>query len=413
MTNQKRQFSQLYRCTPLRIALAAAMTGLTGCAAMAPIANLEPIARGGGYQPQYRSEDALARQSNSTPLAHSRCVNDAAPGLFPVSSTMAAPDVEVLTSGDLLDVRIGQDETFSGAYKVSQDGTLRLPHMPPVRAEGLSVEAVEASIAERLVAASFYRGAPDVSVRVTDTAGARVFVSGAVFEPGSMVIGGVGGKDVDSARQRAIGWIAEGRRLSRALQSAGGVRPDADLSQVVVLRGANRMVLDVRPALTGQPYADIVLLAGDRIEVASRNCFQDALMVPSAITAPGMKVYMSNLTQPASNNASSAIGKETQDLRYGTRLMQAMVGMNCVGGARLTNADRSVVLLTHNPITGASIVISRRIEDLVRRADRDDFNPYIFPGDAMACYDSRQTNILAITNAFGSVISNALLASKL
>ena len=343
----------------------------------------------------------------------SRCVNDAAPGLFPLSATMVEADAEALTSGDLLDVRVGQDDTLSGAFKVSQDGNLRLPHLPPVRAEGRAVDTVETAISESLVAAGFYRALPDVSVRITDTAGARVFVSGAVFEPGSMMIGGVGGKDVDSVRQRAIGWVAEGRRLSRALQSAGGVRPDADLSQVVVVRAATRMVLDVRPALTGQPYADIVLLSGDRIEVGSRRCFQDALMVPSAITAAGIKVYMSNLTQPAASNASAAIGKETQDLRYGTRLMQAMVGMNCVGGAKLTNADRSVVLLTHNPMTGASIAISRRVEDLIRRADRDDFNPFILPGDAMACYDSRQTNILAITNAFGSVVANALLASKL
>jgi hypothetical protein len=121
---------------------------------------------------------------------------------------------------------------------------------------------------------------------------------------------------------------------------------------------------------------------------------------------------MSNLTQPASSNSISAINKDSQEMRYGVRFMQAMVGMNCVGGARWTNADRSVVLMTHNPITGASIVVSRRVEDLVARADRDRFNPFLLPGDALACYDSRQTNVLEIANAFGTIVSNAILASK-
>jgi hypothetical protein len=42
-------------------------------------------------------------------------------------------------------------------------------------------------------------------------------------------------------------------------------------------------------------------------------------------------------------------------------------------------------------------VISRPVEALVRRADRDGFDPYLMPGDAIACYDS------AITN-FGDVV---------
>jgi polysaccharide export outer membrane protein len=43
-----------------------------------------------------------------------------------------------------------------------------------------------------------------------------------------------------------------------------------------------------------------------------------------------------------------------------------------------------------------SVVIERDIEDLLRRADRDDFDPYLLPGDALACYDSTITNIAEI-----------------
>ena len=126
-------------------------------------------------------------------------------------------------------------------------------------------------------------------------------------------------------------------------------------------------------------------------------------MVPSAITAAGIKVFMSNLTLPAAGNAISAIGKDAQELRYGTRFIQAAVGMNCVGGIRATNAPRSVVLFSHNPVNGESVVVSRDIEDLEHRSDRDDFNPYLLPGDALACYDSTQTNLVAIAQAITSL----------
>ena len=106
-----------------------------------------------------------------------------------------------------------------------------------------------------------------------------------------------------------------------------------------------------------------------------------------------VKVFMSNLTKPVDANALSAVGRDARELRYGTRMIQAVVGMNCYGGAKLTNADRSAVLFTRNPMTGASIVIERKIEDLLRGAARDDLDPYILPGDALACYDSTVTDV--------------------
>jgi polysaccharide export outer membrane protein len=81
--------------------------------------------------------------------------------------------------------------------------------------------------------------------------------------------------------------------------------------------------------------------------------------------------------------------------------MQVIIDANCVGGSRATSANRSVVLFSRNPLTGVSVVIERQIEDLLRRADRDDFDPYLLPGDAMACYDSTITNIAEIARVLG------------
>jgi hypothetical protein len=113
-------------------------------------------------------------------------------------------------------------------------------------------------------------------------------------------------------------------------------------------------------------------------------------------------LFLSNLTQPAAGNALSAIGREVREFPYGTRYLQAVVDTNCVGGARATSAHRSSVLFSRNPVTQVSVVIERRIEDLLRRADRDDYDPFLLPGDAIACYDSTITNLGEVGRLIGA-----------
>jgi protein involved in polysaccharide export with SLBB domain len=290
---------------------------------------------------------------------------------------------------------------------------LKLPHIPGVPAQGRPATDVEAALAESLVSNGIFRTRPRISVRLADFSSAQVHVSGAVFEPGSVEIGRIAGDDQDRSRVEASGASTELRNLSVALRAAGGIRPDADLSRVTIRRGGETLIVDARPAIEGRAFADMMLSAGDEIEVPSRGCFQEALMAPTSVTPPGVKVFMSNLTQPASANALAAIGKDTRELRYGTRFIQAVVGMNCVGGAKLTNADRYAVLFSRNPVTGNSIVIERRLEELLRSADRDDLDPFILPGDAIACYDSTVTNITEVARSIAQVTAGAVTAGIL
>jgi polysaccharide export outer membrane protein len=102
---------------------------------------------------------------------------------------------------------------------------------------------------------------------------------------------------------------------------------------------------------------------------------------------------MSNLIDSAQNNASAAVGRYATNLPYGTRLLQAAVSANCVGGKEWTNAPRKVMLASINPITNETQVIERSVEQLMRYANRDDINPYVMPNDAIACYDSGVTNL--------------------
>jgi polysaccharide export outer membrane protein len=378
----------------------------TACAGFNIPDNLELVAQGQGYQAQYREPDVTFAETDllrSEAMNAQKCLPLG--GTVGIGSSIAASvlRVESLSRNDLLDVRIAEDDIFNGSYVVSRDGMLKLPFLHPIRAQGRSTDQVEADILNALLVDKFYQDPPRISVRVTDFGSISVGVSGAVFEPHGVEIGGVRGDVVDSRRQMASGASNEGRNLSAALRAAGGVRPDADISAVEVRRGGNTYRLDMRGVFEGRNTFDIMLLTGDEVSVPSRLCFQDDLMRPTPISPPGVSLFLSNLTQPAQGNAASGVVKTVRQMAYGSRYMQAVIDANCVGGSRVTSARRSAVLFSRNPMTGVSVVIERDIEGLMRRADRDDYDPYLLPGDAIACYDSTITNIAEIGRVLGAV----------
>lgn len=382
-----------------------AVLALGNCATFDVPDNLEPIAIGDGYQAQYRAPDVTRSEAQllRSPALNARQCKPLRGGIGGKGGGISAAALrgERLTRNDLVNIRISDDETFNGDYVVSRDGTIKLPYLKPIRAQGRLTDQVEDEIASQLIAGDFFNDRPRISVRVADLASVTVGVSGAVFEPRSVEIGGVPGDQVDSRRQGALGASTEGRNLSAALRAAGGVRPDADISAVSVRRGGKHYVLDMRGVFEGQNAVDIMLLTGDEVSVPSRECFQEDLMRPSPISPPGVSLFLSNLTQPASGNAVSAIGRDVREIPYGTRYLQAVIDTNCVGGARATSANRSSVLFSRNPVTGVSVVIERDIEDLLRRADRDDYDPFLLPGDSIACYDSTVTNIGEVGRIIG------------
>ena len=391
---------------------------VAGCVDSTPPQNIEAASRGLAYQAQYR--DLPARPLDppvlrSEAMNAARCLPYAGDGGVRGDGKGASLDIaslrgERLSRNDLLDVRIDADETLSGSYVISRDGMLRLPFLDPIPAQGRSPEQVEEALTRALVAEGFYEFVPRLSVRMKDYASISVAVDGAVFEPRVSEIGGTPGDRIDTERQLALGASTEARNLSAAIRSAGGIRPDADLSAVELRRGGRLYRLDLRELFFGRDAdADVMLLTGDEIRVPSRECFQDDLMRPGPLSPPGVSLYLSNLTQPAAGNAQSAIGRDVREVPYGTRMMQAVVDANCVGGARATSANRSAALFTRNPITGVSTVIERDIETMLRRPDRDDHDPYVLPGDALACYDSAVTNLAEVARVMGLVGVGLLL----
>lgn len=314
-----------------------------------------------------------------------------------------------LASGDRLRIDVlGDVDRLSGNYVIGSDGSLTIPGIAPIMAEGRSETELTSLVRSKLVAANIVRPLRNsVELSLIESAGISAAVGGAVFAPGAVRAGERNPETRIGLKEGAIrGDDNVGRSVASAIRAAGGVRPDADVSRIYLIRGGAYMEVDLSGLIHGWASRDVSVTTGDRIIVPSRNCFDPELVRPTPLTIPGIRVYMSNLTRSANNNAGAAIGKETTSLPYGTRLLQALVAMNCVGGSYMAS-DRRAVLISRNPMNGQSIVVERDIEKLVRMADRDVVNPYLMPDDAIACYDSRWTNLRDAVGLVSEAVSTA------
>ncbi|MDY7097714.1 MAG: polysaccharide biosynthesis/export family protein [Pseudomonadota bacterium] len=324
-----------------------------------------------------------------------------------------------LGPGDRLEVKvIGDPDRITGTYVIESDGTVALKGQPAVEAGGKTIGQLQDTLRRQLIARNIVRPLQNsVQVSLIENSGASVSVAGAVFQPGAVRAGERNAESRIGLKEGAVsGDDNVGRTVTAALRAAGGVRPDADVQRIYLIRKGTYAEFDFSGFVYGWTSRDVAVGAGDRIIVPSRTCFDPELARPTPLTQPGIRVHMSNLTRSANNNAGAAIGEKTTSLPYGTRFLQGLVAANCVGGSFM-QSDRRAILISRNPINGNSIVVERDIERLVRNANRDALNPYLMPGDAIACYDSRWTNfreaVGLVTDAVNTATPALLLDNAL
>jgi len=326
--------------------------------------------------------------------------NKAKPASYP--SLMTQPGRHA--PGDVIRLDLTDGEGFGGVYELNPDGTVILPYVGPVRAAGLTTLSLAGVIRKTLVSKGYFReNQIDVSVVPLRWAPAQISVTGAVFQPGSAVINPPKGTS-DPEDTATTGDMAFGRYLDTGIRAASGVRPDADLTKVTINRGNQSYTIDLSGVITGRPVPSIPLQHGDTIHVPSRACYSTAIIRPSQLTPPGIRVFMSNLISPAYGNSAGAVGKYATNVPYGTRLLEGAISANCVGGTHLTNAPRSVVLFSRNPLTGATDRYERSLKELARHADDPRVNPYLMPNDAVACFDSGVTNARDVGRALTEIL---------
>jgi len=320
-----------------------------------------------------------------------------------------------LGRGDMLDLKSQALSSLSGRYQINQAGAIDLPFVGSFEVAGLSVQAAISKLQNWLVSNKWLeRSYTTLQISVVDYGSVSVQVEGAVFNQGSVVIG-VKSKALPQTQiLQDTGFFNRDRSLAEALQRAGGLRPDADMARIYLNRQGRVYRLSLDTLLGASEIASLPYLQnGDRIFVASIGYEQIDLIRPTAVTPPGMRVFLSNLTAPALSNAQSSIGNDSNRVPYGVSLIDVAVSANCVGGTQMANASRSVVLITRNYGSMQQIVISRSINELLQHASNHDVNPFVMPNDAVACYDSKFTNFRDVARGLGELISPILLGRLL
>ncbi|HEV3409542.1 MAG TPA: polysaccharide biosynthesis/export family protein [Chthoniobacterales bacterium] len=158
-----------------------------------------------------------------------------------------------LRVGDPVELKIGgvptdEQQQINNIYTIDTTGSINLPYINKIRAQGMTPGELATSIESSYRAAKIYTN-PTITVVMGNTAGTARFVT-------------VGGA-VRSAQRVPF---TEDMTLLAAINGAGGFNDFADQRKVRVLRGNNVQVYDVREARR-DPSKDVRLQPGDRVEV--------------------------------------------------------------------------------------------------------------------------------------------------
>jgi protein involved in polysaccharide export with SLBB domain len=167
--------------------------------------------------------------------------------VLPPSSTATAN--QELGPGDIIEIRVTDQDELSGEYEVGEDGTIRFPWIENVEVAGRTRGEIAELIEQKL--ADGWLRQPQVSVRVLDRQNREVSVLGQVNEPGSFA-------------------FKERLTLVQAISLAGGMNPLAQTRKVKLIRetadGTKTYEIDVGAILESK-RGDLPLEPGDIVFV--------------------------------------------------------------------------------------------------------------------------------------------------
>lgn len=155
-----------------------------------------------------------------------------------------------LRVGDPVELKIGgvpaeEQAQVNNIYTVDANGSINVPYVNKVKAEGLTPAQLARSIEDTYRANKIYTN-PNITILMQPTS-RFVNVGGAVRAPSRVP-------------------FTEDMTLLAAINAAGGFNDFADQKRVRLLRGSEAKVYDVRQ-FRRDPSQDVKLQPGDRVEV--------------------------------------------------------------------------------------------------------------------------------------------------
>lgn len=161
------------------------------------------------------------------------------------------PELALTPAGSSTTAVVTGVNELGNGYNVGPDGTIQFPFTGLVHVAGLNEFQIRERLVQRL---SGYINSPEITVRVQAYRAGRIYVDGAVNNPGVLPV-------TDIAMT-----------LPEALNRAGGLTQDADRSSVSLTRNGKTTQIDL-PLLTRSQIdpSNILLKNGDLLRVGDRQ----------------------------------------------------------------------------------------------------------------------------------------------
>ena len=179
------------------------------------------------------------------------CGNEKPPIMIPEEVTK--PPDTTLGAGDVFDIRVFEEESLSGTFRVSSNGTIDFPLLGNLSVIGKSPTEIAKLVADGLKAEEYLKN-PQVSVFVKEYRSKKVSVFGQVKKPGTFA-------------------YQEGMSVVEAISTAGGFTAMSRKNETTVIRvvDGKKQRFTVPVERIGQGKAqNFVLQPGDIVYVPER-----------------------------------------------------------------------------------------------------------------------------------------------
>lgn len=208
----------------------------------------------------------------------------------PTPDTIVA---DPLKAEDRIRLMVAGFPDLSGEHTIATDGTLQLPMAGSIQVGGLTTTEAVARITQSLLP---YVRRPQVGITILRRSPLRISVTGEVIQPGPRVIGA------------AENETSLPLTLSRVLLAAGGIRPNADVRNIIIRRSAtysgtknqtetspSELKVDLWQAIqTGNLAADPKIYDGDEIVIptAQANSGTQQMLMVSTVAPTKVSVQV-------------------------------------------------------------------------------------------------------------------------
>jgi polysaccharide export outer membrane protein len=255
-----------------------------------------------------------------------------------VCAAQGAPAEYIVGPNDVLAITVVDQPQLTGKYIVRADGTFTFPLIGRLQAGGLSVQAVETDVHDRL--AKGYLKDPQIGVSVDQYRSQQIFVIGEVRQPGSLQF--TGSMSVIEALARAGSTTERAGTEAVIVRPAGGAAPAPDAAAIARAQNAKDKDSDViRVNLlnlqSGTLSQNVTLRSGDTI------------FVPRAES-----VFVSGLVRTAGEYV----------IRKGMTVRQVLA---LAGGVTERGSTRRIQIIRQ--VDGVETTIGANLQDAVRPGD--------------------------------------------